>query len=281
LTPGDCGGAITPTSNLIETNAPCTPGWEPIGPEVPYVPPVDTCGVANNAAKNMDSIYIKSKADSMLNTIPNLATETKEKVFPIYRRFSINSQNVHDTTYTSYFCGAIQTGTDSNYNVSFPIHYLAVQIATLHTHPAKADDAHSAFDVYQLIAKYIDDPRYNSSFVASANGTKFVITITNPSQAVAAFSTIGNSLIGSKWDEESDIGKAFVAARDYYKKLYKNNPNNVTLSYEMAMAAVLTQFNTGITLSKMDANGNFKPLIIRTVQDPYKPRKKIYTQICL
>jgi hypothetical protein len=47
------------------------------------------------------------------------------------------------------------------------------------------------------------------------------------------------------------------------------------------MAAVLTQFNTGVTLNKRDAAGNFKPIVVTTSTDPNNPKKTIYTQICL
>ncbi len=51
----------------------------------------------------------------------------------------------------------------------------------------------------------------------------------------------------------------------------------------MAMAAVLTQFNTGVTLNKKDpATGKFKPLVVKTViPNPNKPKKKQYVQDCL
>jgi len=50
----------------------------------------------------------------------------------------------------------------------------------------------------------------------------------------------------------------------------------------MAMAAVLNQFNTGITLNKKDASGNFKPIVVNTiVPNPNKPKKKVYPQDCL
>ncbi|MEY4703615.1 MAG: hypothetical protein RIR96_1512 [Bacteroidota bacterium] len=47
------------------------------------------------------------------------------------------------------------------------------------------------------------------------------------------------------------------------------------------MAAVLNQFQSGITLSKRDATGKFKPIVVKTVLDPRKPKRLIYTQDCL
>jgi hypothetical protein len=49
----------------------------------------------------------------------------------------------------------------------------------------------------------------------------------------------------------------------------------------MAMAAVLNQYNAGITLNKKDASGNFKPIVVKTAPDPRKPKRTIYTQDCI
>lgn len=49
----------------------------------------------------------------------------------------------------------------------------------------------------------------------------------------------------------------------------------------MAMAALLKQFNTGISLYKKDANGNFKPVVVSiSTPNPNKPKKKVYTIGC-
>ena len=53
----------------------------------------------------------------------------------------------------------------------------------------------------------------------------------------------------------------------------------------MAMAAVLKQYDVGVTLNKKDANGNFKPIVVetgtRTTGPPKKPKiVTTYTQTC-
>ena len=66
-TPPPCGGAITPTSNLIETNAPCTPGWEPILPdEPPVTEPVDSMLARYSRIFNStaDSIFLLSNTNN-------------------------------------------------------------------------------------------------------------------------------------------------------------------------------------------------------------------------
>jgi len=74
----------------------------------------DPCVIAQKAAKKMDSAYIKSNSDSLIATITDLASGLLERGFPIYKKFRVNSQDVTDTTITTYICGDVQTGTDSN-----------------------------------------------------------------------------------------------------------------------------------------------------------------------
>lgn len=256
----------------------CTPGWEPM----PVDSPEDPCTTAKNSAKRMDSIYTWSKADSVLATIPNLTTETNEKVFPIFRKYVINPHNVHDTTFTNnYSCGSVQTGTDSNFNVTFSVPYLQIHAATLHTHPPKKYAAHSAGDIYELITNSIQDPRFEGSFVHAADSSEYVITITNPSLATAFFATQSQYLTNDKWNVDSDIGKAYANAYDHFIAVHKNDSNQKNLAHEKAMAAVLYKFNSGVILNKKDASGKFKPIVIKPIPDPRKPRKIIYIQDCL
>ncbi|MBS1631011.1 MAG: hypothetical protein JST10_00405 [Bacteroidetes bacterium] len=72
-----------------------------------------------------------------------------------------------------------------------------------------------------------------------------------------------------------------MKAKKYFEIKFKNNLNKTNLSYEMAMAAVLSQYNAGVTLNKKDANGNFNPIVVKSAPDPKKPKKTIYIQDCL
>lgn len=87
---------------------------------------------------------------------------------------------------------------------------------------------------------------------------------------------------GDKWNAASAIGIAFKDAQNYFLDIYKDSANKRNLAYEMAMAAVLNQFNIGITLSKRDSSGNFKPIVVKKViPNPNKPKKFTYVQDCL
>ena len=264
----------------------CGPGWQPSsGGGVVVTPTQDPCTIAKNAAKQIDSIYLKSKADSVLNSIPNLATETKEKGFPIYKQYSINRQVRTDTTITGYRSDTIHTGSESTINIIVNPRRLEALAATLHTHPPIGYAAHSADDIYSLLryrSLYPQDAHhFAGSIVAAFNGSQYAITITNQTQAAAFLATQSQFLDGEKWNRNSVIGEAFFAATRHFKEVYESYPDNIHLAYEKAMAAVLNQFQTGVTLNKKDAAGNFKPIIVTTSPHPTKPNKKIYTQECL
>lgn len=289
---GGGGGGTPPGGNPDPWGNPCrarpednpcggSGGWDPIDVDNEDIPE-DPCTTAQNAARKMDTIFMMSKADSVLASIPNLATEPKEKGFPIIKKLRINPYDMTDTTVAGYRCGTIQTGTDSSINYSYSLGALEYTAATLHTHPPNGYAAHSAKDIYEFLGGRIgEEPHFLGTFVAAANQSQYAITITNPSQASAFLATQSQNLSGTKWDEESNIGKAFKSATKYFEDKYEGDPNKIHLAYEMAMAAVLNQFNVGITLNKKDANGNFIPIVVKTSQDPRKPKKTVYTQECL
>lgn len=280
--PSPCPGTTSYQRGQTATYG-CEPGWSGTGGWGTNTQ--GPCITAQNAAKQMDSIYIRSKADSVLNSIPNLATEIKEKGFPIYKIYSINPNNVSDTTISGYRCDPPQTGTDSSINIIVNPRRLEALAATLHTHPNIGYAAHSAADIYSFLQYRNDYPEdahhFLGNFVAASNGNQYAITITNQTQAAAFLATQSQFLDGEKWNRNSVIGKAFLAAKKYFEELYESYPENIHLAYEKAMAAVLNQFQTGVTLNKKDAAGNFKPIIVTTSLHPTKPNKKIYTQECL
>jgi hypothetical protein len=268
--PPECPGTVTPDN---VTN-PCGPGWNPVPPD----PGEDPCITANAAAKKIDSVYIKSKADSAINAIPDLATGILERGFPIYKKIRVNPYNVTDTSIIGYRTGALQSGTDSNINIQSAPGYLELSAASLHTHPPNGYSAQSAKDVFEFIGDQLQDSHLEGAFVAAADGSQYALTITDNAAAAAFYGTMSQNLSGTKWNESSMIGKAFKKAYEYFEN---GDPTKKNFAYEMAMAAVLKQFNTGVTLNKKNVSGNFKPIVVNTAPDPRKPRRTIYTQDCL
>jgi len=241
----------------------------------------DPCPPAQNAAKRMDTVYAKSNVDSMLATVPNIETSTVEMGFPIFKRYHVPPDGAPDTTLTGkYKCGNLEIGGPAGIQWSFSVPYLYFLSASVHTHPVIGYNAQSANDIYQLIKERMLSRWYDGAFVVAYNGAQYAVTVTDSAKAAAFYNTKQQYLDSADWNVSSDIGRAFKAAYDYYEKQYSNAQNKIDIAYEMAMSAVLLQFNTGVMLSKKDATGHFKPIIVKTERDPRKPKRIVYTQLC-
>jgi len=246
------------------------------------ITPLTPCEEAKNAAEKMDIIYRMCKADSVLGTIPNLATERKEKAFPIYKEFRVSPTNSRDTISSWYSSGAVQTGTDTTFSVTFITNNLRKGAAAVHTHNDSGYNAHSADDVYKLIAERLNNNYFEGSFVNAYNGNQYALTISDYNKAAAFMATKANFLDGRNWNMDSELGRVFKDAYRYYSEIvYNGNPNRINLAYEMSMAAVLSKYNAGVTLHKKDASGKFQPLVVNVTPDPRRPRRTIYKQDCL
>lgn len=145
----DFGSSTYGSNPYNNPNCNSESGWSPVTGRVPPAL-TNPCENLKNLAKQIDTLFNKSKIDSSLNTIQNLSTETLEKGFPIYVNFSVNPFDVHDTAF-SYTQGDIQTGTDSSINITSYTTNLRKLVATLHTHPPKGYNAPSPKDIYELL----------------------------------------------------------------------------------------------------------------------------------
>ncbi len=282
-TPPDCDNTHDGSSGRDNLIVDCAePGWEPEPiNEVPYE---DPCITANSIAKSIDTLYALGKIDSVIQTIPNLSTEPMEKGFPVYRKFKINPFNSNDTTFTnSYKPGNVQTGDSNQITITANIPYLHIWATMAHTHPSSGYSAPSANDLYSLIDQKNQENHFEASFIIAANGNTYAIAISDISKATSFFSTKSLFLNtqSNGWKENSEIGKEFLKSSTYFVKLFKGDPDQLNKSYENAYSSVLSKFNSGIILFKKNQSGNFKPLIIKSMQDPHKPKKIIYTTECL
>ncbi|MBK8773911.1 MAG: hypothetical protein WBB11_04600 [Ferruginibacter sp.] len=78
--------------------------------------------------------------------------------------------------------------------------------------------------------------------MAAADSSRYAITVTDTLMAATFLTTMANYLDNCKWKESSAIGKAFKKA---YVHFENGNPDKRNYAYDMAMAAVLNEFNTG------------------------------------
>lgn len=281
--PPPCGGPQGIAGS--RGNEPCDggPGWEPFPPiEDDPTLPTDPCTVAQLAAKKLDTLYNNGKADSMLNTIPNIATEPNEQGFAIFREFEVTPNPPKDTTFTKYRTSPLVPGSPTSVSANYNIPPRHVVASWVHTHTSIGYPAQSAYDIYLLIQMKLEEPFLVGNLIAASDGSQYGISVTDPALASAFLNTKNVFLDVDKWESTSAIGIAFEAAQNHFLEVYKNNAKRRDLAYEMAMAAVLNQFNTGVTLSKKDASGHFKPIVVKKViPNPNKPKKVTYVQDCI
>ena len=63
-----------------------------------------------------------------------------------------------------------------------------------------------------------------------------------------------------------DLGQDFIRAKEFYTGgTYVNTGDDYTAE-SIGLAYVLQKFNTGVSLARMDANGNFKKIIVNEEQ---------------
>lgn len=249
------------------------------------------CDVAQNAAKKMDTLFTKSKIDSMLTILPaNWQADSIEYGFPIYKKYVGDPLQLGQIHITGYYPGAVHTdNTVGAVTINFDIPYLTAAAGSLHIHPNGGYTAQSALDIYSLIQTHLEndnqniDKQYEGNFVVAFNGSQYAINVTDTIKAAAFYQTKNIFLSGNTWNENSAIGIAFSKARDYFENKYADNSSRDNLAYEMAMSAVLNQFNSGISFCKKDAaTGNFKPIVINTTTPNLnKPNRKVYVQDCI
>ena len=120
--------------------------------------------------------------------------------------------------------------------------------------------------------------------MAAANNDKYAISISGAANAMLFNSTKSAYLdtLTADWKAGSAPQLEYDKAYRHYFKIYHavDTLTSTDRAYEMANAAVLRQFNTGITLFKKNASGFFKPIVINVKPDPANPLTNIYTQVC-
>ena len=226
---------------------------------------INPCVAARNAAAGADTLYNNSAVKAGIAKLANLQTDTSEQSFAMYQKLKYASDDNGAPLVPAYdSVSAIQT-TNQSHEVttdytSYPASSTTVFVGTLHTHTGSALSAPSAVDVKSIIQSEIDNPGTQTGFVLAVSGDVYALQVTDMAKAVGMKSTITNSIdtIKHGWIESSKIGQAFQDAKDYYKELYKNDPNKDNLAYENAQSAVLC--DTGVTLTKQDATGDFQPI---------------------
>lgn len=155
-------------------------------------------------------------------------------------------------------------------------------IANAHSHPTNGAPPPSPPDIYAMLETIAAYNTFQMSFVFAYNGATYAFVINNRAQALQFLAKYppSTNLNGKFFTKISDIGIKFNDIYDGFTKgtfpLYSGTTAQND-GLETAMAYILSEYNSGISLTKMDANGNLKGLKTSTFdyEIPYSGGKHV------
>ncbi len=212
---------------------------------------------------------LKPKAAGRLSEIKTgIATQAKEKSFS----FGVDSNGTEQVTSIKESFSGNSVGIVAS-SPSFTIK------GGIHTHSPGGASPPSASDIYTFMQGYTANNNFTFYYTVTYDGNEYVFTITDYTKfkkfakEYPQDEYVDHEL--NSWINGKSIGDEFYKASQYFKKKQGKSKNE---SFELAMAYVLKKFNTGVGMSKKDANGDFKPIFINEQQDPANPKKKTYNK---
>ncbi|WP_152909115.1 hypothetical protein [Chryseobacterium sp. Hurlbut01] len=267
IPPNDCTSVATdPTQVGLVSSTGCNIGV----PTQPNMPPEDNpCNqITNNVAKAKE-IMNETKVVAKLTSIqPNIATDTVEKGF----NFGKTKSGAYETsgTYTGTLTGLSNMPvTESTFTVN----------GSFHSHPTlNAYECISVADLYAFYTAHQSNIHFSTLFVLGATGSVYNLSITDPvkfSTFTGSYpeNTYSNTAEGI-WKEATDIGKDFEDVQKKFEKQGKTEDE----AFALAQAYVLKKYDIGITISKQDSSGDFKPIFVKETKDPTDSNKTNYEQ---
>ena len=231
--------------------------------------PTNACERFNFENLKLKANFQKTKFQGRLTEISSgIATATVEKSFS----FGISTSISQLETVTPINVGYANGG-----SVTILGSYTTMKVyGAVHTHPKFSEyKAFSAADIFEFAKGNKQNPDFRYYIVKAYDGSVYGLVITDLAKLRNFFDN--NSKIDFVNDENnfkitSDIGGDI----ENLIRFFKNNGKSKNEAYELALAFVLKKYNVGLGLSKMDANGDFKPLFVNEIMDPQNPKKKIH-----
>lgn len=229
--PGDCGGGG-------DGNTPPNPKCETSNTSITN---------ANNILKNPE---VQTKMDAVLKSKRNA---------PVEYAVSVGKNSNGSYSVTPPKEGGIDSGT-------VPPVLSGNYVADGHTHPDGHYGTPSGGDFYNFILRFPNNPYLESRFVYGSyfgDAEVYALVVYDKNIAQNFVNTYPKS---TNYDENthmflsnSTLGNAYNEAITYANVgTYQNDSDESYSSSAMAMAYVLDRFNTGISLAKVDADGNLK-----------------------
>ncbi|WP_139421013.1 hypothetical protein [Chryseobacterium mulctrae] len=232
---------------------------------------LNTCEKLNRENLKLKEFFQKTKFQGRLTDIStDIATNTAEKSFS----FGVGTSVSKPEAVTPIKIGYPNVG-----NVSIAVTYPNMRVyGALHTHPKFSEyRSFSASDLFMLGAANKINPDFQYFIVKAYDGSVYGLVITDWSAFRNFFDNKSKDDYTDAQDNfkiTSDIGEDISEVLAFFKKQGKTKNE----AYELAMAFVLKKYNMGLGLSKMDSNGDFKPLFVNDSPNPQSPKKNIYEQ---
>jgi hypothetical protein len=167
--------------------------------------------------------------------------------------------------------------TDENYTVanvasggpnSAPLVYDNHTIAIGHSHPPGSYPAPSLKDIYVLNDAYSDFRVCTNSYIYASDGSVYVLQVTNPAQfnsfitdhpAATDLNAATNGFVSG-----TGMYYSYQSAYNYFTTVAGLSANE---AYEKAFAYVLGEADSGVTLMKKGADGNFSAVLTASGTD--------------
>jgi hypothetical protein len=208
---------------------------------------------APTPANTQDNINNPAYAPAVTSMTSTLATDVNEKSC----LFGVNQTN--GSLMTTPIAGGAAGATGG---VTIPAGM--TPFGGMHTHTGNLYPTPSAGDIYQLAQITAAHPSYQYSYVIASDGSRYMLEVYDPSKAAAWLAAYppATTVAGDSWIPNNN------ATGPYHDFLNAYNSVNPTggggaldvQAFETAQSYVLTANDTGLTLLKMDASGNYSEL---------------------
>ena len=252
--------------------------------------PCDILATNNNVASNLlNGKYLDHQEDDMFSVFINAFADGAE-LLNIERSVSIKLKTTLPddgmaSTPAIYELGTTDIHTGDANSVTTETQTSDpgwTIIAGIHSHQNGARTAPSIRDLYSFYSANQANPDYQYQFVFAYDGSRYVYTITDKQAFNAFMSSHPQSQYmdaDNSWNNTTSLGREFNKTMDY---LVNKQGMSRDSAYELALAYSLSQNNIGVTLSKRDANGNFKGIHVNkdATQDKKKYNKVTPTNDC-
>ena len=202
--------------------------------------------------------------DSITNATATITTDEFEKGF--------NFGTKIDGTYTT---GNVKTGTTTGINLP-PTDYEFTVIGSLHTHQGDTYECFAPNDFYIFAAANKYNANFTTMFTYGSSGGVYNVYITD----LTKFKTFRDNYPKADYitKEAWKIGSSIEFDFSNVKKKFEKQGKTDDEAFALAQAFVLKKYNTGMSISKKQADGSFKSIFVNESKDPNDSNKTVYEQ---